>query len=278
MRAVIVSLASLLLCAAVWPPRVRADVVIGFEDLTVPMAGFYNGNPGGLMAGHSVTGSWASGGVLFANQFGIDASYGYESWAGFSFSNVAVPGPATFTNQYASYPGGGASSATYAVAYQDTFTPFSPAVTLPVATAVSGFMIANTTYAYGVMAVVDPNGFSVPLATGTGWFATTATGFRGGIITDSATFFLADLRSASFVGVRSGWEWFDLTTLGEVDRIAFTFDGSDKHPTYGLNTPAYFAMDNLTISAVPEPGTWALLGGGVAAWGIFRCRRRGVRS
>lgn len=276
-HAVFASLCGLLLGSAVGPFPARADVVIGFEDLTVPAAGFYNGNPGSLMPGQSVTGSWASGGVSFANWFGIDAFFGYESWAGFSFSNRSAPGPATFTNQYASYPGGGFNSATYAVAYQDTFIPFGPAITLPVATAVSGFRIANTTYTYGIMTEVDPNGFSSPLPAGEGWFATTAIGFRGGMITGSATFSLADLRSASFVGVRAGWEWFDLTPLREVDRIEFTFDGSDLG-AYGLNTPAYFVMDDLTIAAVPEPGTWALLGGGVAAWGISRCRRRAVRS
>jgi hypothetical protein len=33
---------------------------------------------------------------------------------------------------------------------------------------------------------------------------------------------------------------------------------------WGLNTPSYFAMDNLTFAPVPEPGTWALLAGAVA--------------
>ena len=274
-HAVIASLACLLLCAAVWPPRVRADVVIGFEDLTVPAAGFYNGNPGTLTPGQSVTESWTSGSVAFANTFGIDGFYGYSYWGGFSYSNEAAPGAAVFTNQYASNPGGGYNSSNYAVSYQSLFPEFLPAITLPVPTTVSGFMIANTTYAFGSMR--DGDGFSQPLAAGTGWFAATATGRLGGSITGAATFYLADLRGDTPLGIRSGWNWFDLTNLGVVDRIDFTFDGSAQS-AYGLTTPTYFAMDDLTISAVPEPGTWAMLGGGVAAWGIFRCRRRGVRS
>ena len=134
---------------------------------------------------------------------------------------------------------------------------------LPVPTTVSGFQIANTTYAYGVMALTDPNGFSTPLASGTGWFAVTATGKLGTATTGSATFSLAELRGESAPGILATWAWFDLAALGTVDTIEFAFDGSDKG-TFGLNTPAYFAMDDLTVTAVPEPATWALLAGGAA--------------
>jgi hypothetical protein len=61
----------------------------------------------------------------------------------------------------------------------------------------------------------------------------------------------------------AGWEWFDLSGLGAVDAIRFDFSGSDVSQ-WGLNTPSYFAMDNLTFAPVPEPGTWALLAGAVA--------------
>lgn len=275
LHAAIGSLAALFCCAAAWPGHVRAEVVITFEDLTVPEAGFFNGNPGNLAPGQSVTVPWTSGSVSFANQFSIDAFYGYASWAGFSYSDVAASGAATFSNQYASNPGGGYESPTYAVAYQDSFTPFLPVITLPVATEVSGFRIANTTYAFGSMQ--DGDGFSDPLPTGTGWFATTATGFVGGSVTGSATFFLGDRRGDSPTGILSGWAWFDLTPLGVVDRIEFSFDGS-QYSEYGLTTPAYFAMDNLTVATVPEPGTWALLIGAGVGWAVVRGRRWGRRA
>jgi hypothetical protein len=60
-----------------------------------------------------------------------------------------------------------------------------------------------------------------------------------------------------------------------VDTIEFTFDGSDQG-TFGLNTPAYFAMDDLTVTAVPEPATWALLAGGAAT--ALLARRRSARA
>jgi hypothetical protein len=43
---------------------------------------------------------------------------------------------------------------------------------------------------------------------------------------------------------------------------------------YGINTPTYVALDNLTLAAVPEPGTAALLACGVLAGLAVRQARR----
>jgi len=263
----------LVLASCIAAGSARGEVVVNFQDLAVPGSGYFNGNPGTLTPGQSVSTPWSSGSVSFANTFGID-SYGdfnYEYWNGFAYSNVVNTTNPAFTNQYASYPGGGYQSSTYAVAYDEA------TVTLPVPTVVAGFRIANTTYAALTMRDGDQYGFTEPLASGTGWFATIATGKLAGATTGTATFYLADLRGASPPGILATWAWFDLASLGAVDRIEFSFDGSDRHPTFGLNTPAYFAMDNLTVTAVPEPATVTLLAvaglvGGTAAAG--RRRRR----
>lgn len=228
--------------------------VIDFEDLVVPVAGYYNGDPGTLSPGQSVNQPWVSGGVSFANLFGIDSygGYDYEYWNGFAYSNVVNTTDPAFTNQYASFPGGGSQSSTYAVAFGD-----GASLTLPVPGTVAGFQIANTTYAALTMRDGDQYGFSAPLPPG-GWFATTATGKLGGGVTGSATYYLADLRGGTPPGILAGWDWFDLAGLGVVDTVEFTFSGSDTG-TFGLNTPAYFAMDSLTVNAVPEPAGWTVL-------------------
>lgn len=260
----------LVLASSIAAVSARGDVVVDFQDLTVPGSGYFNGNPGTLAPGQSASTPWSSGGVSFANTFGID-SYGgfnYEYWNGFAYSDVVNTTDPAFTNQYASYPGGGYQSSTYAVAYAD-----AASVTLPVPTPVAGFRIANTTYAALTMLNGDQYGFTAPLPAG-GWFATTATGKLAGSTTGTATFHLADLRGASPPGILATWAWFDLAGLGTVDTIEFSFDGSDKDPIFGLNTPAYFAMDDLTVTAVPEPATWILLAGGAAiAWLAARRRR-----
>jgi hypothetical protein len=240
-------------------------VVVDFEGLTVPPSGFFNGNPGTLSPGQSVSVPWTAGGVDFSNTFGID-SYGgfdYDWWEGFSYSNVVDTTDPAFTNQYASYPGGGYQSSTYAVPHTE-YNEYQPSVTLPVPTTVSGFRIANTTYTALTMRNGDQYGFSAPLPPG-GWFATTAIGRLGATTTGSATFYLADLRGASPPGILATWEWFDLSSLGTVDRVEFAFSGSDMG-AFGLNTPRYFAMDDLTVAAVPEPAVTVIAAAvGIAA-------------
>lgn len=43
-----------------------------------------------------------------------------------------------------------------------------------------------------------------------------------------------------------GWEWFDLSGLGEVEEIYFTMDSSDSG-NFGMNTAGYFCMDRFTV-------------------------------
>jgi hypothetical protein len=261
---------ALAVLAAVAAPALAAAVVVDFDNLPVPASGAFNGNPGGLAPGQFVSTPWTAAGVAFANTFGIDSfgGFNYEYWSGFAYSNVVNTTDPAFENQYASYPGGGYGSTTYAVAYSD-----AAVVTLPMPATVAGFRIANTTYAALTMKNGDQYGFSAPLAAG-GWFAATATGRLGAATTGSATFYLADLRVPASPGILAGWGWFDLAPLGTVDRIEFSFDGSDKG-TFGLNTPAYFAMDDLTVSAVPEPASvGAALMGVTIGLRCLRSRRR----
>jgi hypothetical protein len=249
----------------------RADVVT-FEDLSVPPAGYFNGDPGGLSPGQSVSDSWASGGVSFSNTFGIDGTYLFPYWFGFASSNQAVVVSDTakgdFADQYQALPGNGFGSSTYAIAYSDGAT-----VTLPEAATVAGFRIANTAYAGLTMLNGDLYNFTSPLGSG-GWFLVTATGSLGGTPTGSAEYYLADLQGVSPPGVLTTWDWFDLSPLGAVDSITFSFTGSDVG-VFGLNTPAYFAMDDLTFTPVPEPSAAAIAVSLVAAGAVaLRSRRR----
>lgn len=58
--------------------------------------------------------------------------------------------------------------------------------------------------------------------------------------------------------VLSQWTTVDLTPL-DTNRIAMEIQGSDMHPQFGLNTPAYLAVDNLRLSNIPEPSSLSLL-------------------
>ncbi|MEI8319866.1 MAG: DUF4465 domain-containing protein [Planctomycetia bacterium] len=217
-----------------------------FEDLSLASNSYFNGDPGNLLNGQSVSNPIVSGGVAFSNTFSVAPDGSYTYWTGFAASSVVNTTDPDFTNQYASYPGGGYQSPTYGIAYAD-----GASFTLPTPGKVSGFEIANSTYAYLAMANGDPYGFTTPLASAQGYLIVTATGFLQGNSTGSADFYLADFRTLSSAGILAGWAWFDLTGLGTVDMVSFAFTGSDTG-SYGLNTPAYFAIDDLTYGSVPE--------------------------
>ena len=77
---------------------------------------------------------------------------------------------------------------------------------------------------------------------------------------------LADYRFADngLDFVLDQWTFQDLASLGLVKELLFSFESSDVSVFDGveyINTPAYFAIDNMTI--IPEPGTALLLGLGL---------------
>jgi len=57
--------------------------------------------------------------------------------------------------------------------------------------------------------------------------------------------------------VLSQWTTVDLSQLNS-NRIAYEIQGSDNHPEFGLNTPAYLALDNIRLSSIPEPSSLCL--------------------
>ena len=63
------------------------------------------------------------------------------------------------------------------------------------------------------------------------------------------------------------WTEVDLSALSSSRSLSFGLDSTDVGP-FGMNTPAYFAVDNLHL--VPEPTVSALLAIGALA----ACRRR----
>jgi hypothetical protein len=94
------------------------------------------------------------------------------------------------------------------------------------------------------------------------WFLLTITGKdAGGTEVGSVEFYLADYRFADNGQdyIVNTWEYVDLMGLGVVESLEFSLSSSDMG-SYGMNTPAYFALDMV----VPEPGTLVLLAlGGV---------------
>jgi len=243
--------------------------VVDFEDLTPSTS--YSGPGGGqFWNGSDAKGSFVSQGVTFANSY--SQSGGFESWDGWSYSNTSDTVTAGFTNQFSAYTGvdhtadPGRNYGVYGQSWSS-----SPTITLAPNTVVHGAWITNTTYA--ALSMRDGDSFAKKFGGNSGtdpdWFKLSITGGD-----KTVDFYLADYRSAdsSLDYLVDRWTWVDLTALGDATQLSFGLSSSDNG-AWGMNTPAYFALDDLVFSEVPEPGTGVMLGTGVLLGSAFLWRR-----
>jgi hypothetical protein len=75
------------------------------------------------------------------------------------------------------------------------------------------------------------------------WFELTIEGFNNEVSTGTVKVMLAD-SSDSAPKILETWQTVDLSSLGEVSKLAFTLNSSDVG-NYGMNTPSFFAVDNI---------------------------------
>ncbi|MBN2232728.1 MAG: DUF4465 domain-containing protein [Deltaproteobacteria bacterium] len=244
-----------------------------FDDFALAPESHYGG------AGSGATG-FSDGGAFFEHNSSDWA------WNGWSYSNHTDTTTAGYTNQFSAITGGGAGgTANYAVAYVPTDWAGGSYASLPISimlddtsgSSLSGMYITNTTYAYLSMTGGDQFGKTFGGDTGNDadWFKMTYQGIRSdGSLTAAYDFYLADYRFAdnSQDYIIDDWTWLNLSGLGNgLKGIQFTMASSDTGD-WGMNTPAYFAIDNFNGSPVPIPGAVWLLGSGLA--GLVGLRRR----
>ena len=116
-------------------------------------------------------------------------------------------------------------------------------ITLENKAVVPGMFINNTAYDVNSMC----NGDSYAKKFGKDdWFKLTIDGFLNGLGIDAqVVVWLA--KDGTYI---NKWTWVDLSVFGQVDALKFTLTSSDTGD-YGMNTPAYFCLDNLG-AAKPE--------------------------
>lgn len=173
--------------------------------------------------------------------FNTGAWPSYNYWYGYSLSNETATSYASLDDQWHSAVGEGHNgSANYVVSFPEG--QFVEITNSEDGDMLKGVYVSNNAYAYKSMSVGD--GFATAFTQGS-WFAVNAIGFNGSTQTGTVTFYLADYRSANTLDhyILDTWQWMDLRQLGKVTKIRFTLDGSDKGD-YGLNTAAYFVMDD----------------------------------
>ncbi|MEM6346194.1 MAG: DUF4465 domain-containing protein [Bacteroidota bacterium] len=215
-----------------------AQTTADFEDLSVPVDSFFNGSDG--------SGGFSSGNVFLPNSYNSM----FSSWSGWSVSTKGDTVTAGLSNQYSSVPGIGAEgSATFAVA--NMFNPGILEITNNgTGKQVEGMYITNATYVY--RSLLEGDMFAKKFGGETGddpdFFLLTIKAYKdGNLSTDSVDFYLADYRFADNTQdyIVKEWTWLDLTGLGDADSLVFDLSSSDSGQ-FGMNTPAYFCMDNFT--------------------------------
>jgi hypothetical protein len=257
--------------------------VVDFDDLTLEAKSHWAGpDPNGETVngdfGPEVVGEFASRGAAFVNRYGLD----FGTWSGFAYSNHSDSTTPGHINQFSAVTGDGRGPGTdnYGLAFANSTlgdAPIDaaalnklPTFHIPFGRSVESAWITNTTYA--AFSMRDGDMFAKKFGGESGddpdWFKATAYGIdaEGGVLDASVDFYLADFRSANSAEdyIVTDWTQWDLSPLAGAASLHFNFSSSDVAP-WGMNTPAYFAMDDLTLTTIPEPASILLVAFGCVA-------------
>lgn len=244
------------------------QVVSTFDDLPLAPGSHYF--PG-------ADSTFKSGLATFTHSYDED----YGSWDNFVYSNESNTTTAGFENQFSAITGSGyGSTGNYGLAYVSSYTGIAPAINFDIPTLISGAYFTNTTYA--TLSMEQGDSFAKKFGGDSGndadWFKLVITGIdANGNTAGEVDFFLADYRFADNAQdyIVKDWAYVDFTSFGEVASLQFSMQSSD-FGEYGINTPTYFAVDNIiaNVAAVPEPSSYALMLAGLGLIGFVARRRQ----
>jgi len=216
-----------------------AQTTSDFEEYaSIGVDSFLNGSNG--------TNLFSSGNISLDNDYNAM----WSSWTGWAISSGTDVTTTEFSNLSTINGAGYDGSNTYGVSFsgQNIMHLDGDAA----GEVVAGMYVNNLTVAYNI--IKDGNQFSKKFGGLTGddpdFFLLTIQKYLGGTMSsESVEFYLADYQFAdnSQDYILDEWTWVDLTSLGKADSLAFTLTSTDNG-NYGMNTPAYFAIDNVVTS------------------------------
>lgn len=227
-----------------------------FDDLGLGVEDSLNGS--------TLPGGYTSGGIFFENVY----TAAYDSFTGFAASSTTDDVTPGYGNQFSNITGSGAGgSSGFGLAYSNG------RIVLPTATTVVGAEFTNTTYAARSMETGDAfaKQFGGISGDDPDFFRLLIEGIDdAGQSTGVQELMLADFRFSdnSQDYILDQWLFQDLSGLGVVKELLFSFESSDEAGGW-INTPVYFAIDNVVTT--PEPATAILLGFGLS---LLASRRR----
>jgi hypothetical protein len=216
-----------------------AQTTSDFEDFNIGIDSFLNGSDG--------NGGFQNGNIFLSNSFNPT----WQSWSGWGISSMTDTLTPGYLNDFSAVTGSGYNSPTYAT----TYISGESKLKLQGNAAggfVEGFYITNSTYTY--LSMRDGDGFAKKFGGLTGddadYLLLTIRKYKDGVLgADSIDFYLADFRFSdnSQDYIVKDWQYVDLTNLGDADSLVFAMSSTDNG-AFGINTPAYFCMDDFTTA------------------------------
>ncbi|MCB0477106.1 MAG: DUF4465 domain-containing protein [Crocinitomicaceae bacterium] len=224
------------------------QVTVDFENLLTQVDTFWNGSDGNP--------SYVANNATFELVYDMN----FASWDGFALSSMRDDTTAGWGNQYSCYSGSGHSSEAYAVFFPGfsgtRYIDFGGDVNF------TGFYINNSTYTAVSMRDGDayakqfgspndangqPDGTNGEDFLLLSIFSVDVLGNR----LDSTGFYLADFRFPNSQDdyIVDQWTFVNLSGLQSGRKLEFTFTSSDVGQ-FGINTPTYFVMDDLTFNPI----------------------------
>jgi len=211
-----------------------------FESFNLAPESFLNGEDG--------VGNFRDESIVLYNDYNTN----FQSWSGWAISNVTDNTTAGFGNQYSCIAGqGNEGSAHYATTFvlgestifndKNTGEPYFQSL-----------FVNNATYAY--ISMTEGDAFAKKFGGETGddpdFFLLTIKAYENGMLSnDSIDFYLADYRfeDNSLDYIVDEWTYINITKFATADSLTMTLSSSDVG-TFGMNTPAYFCIDDITTS------------------------------
>jgi hypothetical protein len=229
-----------------------AQNVANFENLSLPPESYWNGS--------DASGMFSSGGFTFYNSY--DATYG--SWSGWAYSNQTDTETYSWENQFSAasvptYPTEGNYAVSYIVA--DWLNDYSPVPSIirvdnDINTSIHGAWICLNTLASLYME--NDGSYDGAYAENRHYLKLIVRGYLPFALTfTEMEVYLADYRfeNTNLHYKANQWQYVSFIPLGEVSELQFILESSDDGE-YGLNTPAYFCIDNFnesySLSNLPE--------------------------
>lgn len=219
---------------------------LSFESFNLNSSDYFNGVEG--------VNDFNIGDINLSNSYTLE-SWG-DNWGGFAVSKVQDITTAGFGNQYAAFTNGGANGSEKYGIYFTGYTPQK--IEFTTVRTLKSIQVTNTTYAAISMrdgdfagkqfgspndAYGDPDGTN-----GEDWFLLKIIPLdeNDDLVGDTIEFYLADYRFADDNDdyIINAWETINFPNDLVAKKLTFELSSSDNGD-WGMNTPSYFALDNL---------------------------------